>query len=94
MVSCQKGPSRHVDAWQIGPIWQDTLNILCLREFEKSVWYVSLERPQYAFWSDEWSDTQHNKHQMLVLTILSPFTNIDYLNHHREFKHGQIIAST
>ena len=25
MVSCQKGPSRHAYAWQIGPYWQDTL---------------------------------------------------------------------
>ena len=23
-VSCQKGPTRHVYAWQIGPFWQDT----------------------------------------------------------------------
>ena len=25
-VSCQKGPTRHAYAWQIGPIWQDTLD--------------------------------------------------------------------
>ena len=24
-VSCQKGPTRHANAWQIGPFWQDTL---------------------------------------------------------------------
>ena len=29
MVSCQKGPTRHAYAWQIGPYWQDTLE-LCL----------------------------------------------------------------
>ena len=29
MVSCQKGPSRHAYTWQIGPFWQDTLDI-CL----------------------------------------------------------------
>ena len=28
MVSCQKGPTRHAYAWQIGPFWQDTLDIL------------------------------------------------------------------
>ena len=28
MVSCQKGPTRHAFAWQIGPFWQDTLDIL------------------------------------------------------------------
>ena len=28
MVSCQKGPTRHAYAWQIGPFWQDTLDII------------------------------------------------------------------
>ena len=28
MVSYQKGPTRHAYAWQIGPFWQDILNIL------------------------------------------------------------------
>ena len=28
MVSCQKGPTRHAYAWQIGPFWQNTLEIL------------------------------------------------------------------
>ena len=27
MVSCQKGPTRHAYSWQIGPFWQDTINI-------------------------------------------------------------------
>ena len=27
MVSCQKGPTRHAYAWQIGHFWQDTLDI-------------------------------------------------------------------
>ena len=26
-VSCQKGPTRHAYAWQIGPFWQDTIEI-------------------------------------------------------------------
>ena len=26
-VSCQKGPTRHAYAWQIGPFWQDTLDL-------------------------------------------------------------------
>ena len=30
-VSCQKGPSRHACAWQIGPCWQDTLNLMQVR---------------------------------------------------------------
>ena len=27
MVSYQKGPTRHAYAWQIGPFWQDSLEI-------------------------------------------------------------------
>ena len=27
MVSCQKGPTSHAYAWQIGPFWQDTLDM-------------------------------------------------------------------
>ena len=27
MVSCQKGPSSHAYAWQIGPFWRDTLDL-------------------------------------------------------------------
>ena len=27
MVSCQKGPTRHAYAWQIGPFLQDTLDM-------------------------------------------------------------------
>ena len=40
MVSCQKGPTRHAYAWQIGPFWQDTLELwgMCC---ECSVWHVS-----------------------------------------------------
>ena len=30
MVSCQKGPTRHAYTWQIGPFWQDTLDIWSL----------------------------------------------------------------
>ena len=28
MVSCQKGPTRHAYAWQIGSFWQDTLGLM------------------------------------------------------------------
>ena len=27
MVSRQKGPTRHAYAWQIGPFWQDTIDM-------------------------------------------------------------------
>ena len=29
-VSCEKGPTRHAYAWQIGPFWRDTLDIWTL----------------------------------------------------------------
>ena len=35
MLSCQKGPTRHAYAWQIGPFWQDTLDIWSEKSFER-----------------------------------------------------------
>ena len=35
MVSCQKGPTRHADAWQIGPFWQDILEICIQKDCER-----------------------------------------------------------
>ena len=32
MVSCQKGPTSHAYAWQIGPFWQDTPTISLANE--------------------------------------------------------------
>ena len=38
MESCQKGPTRHAYAWQIGPFWQDILDVslAILTEMERS----------------------------------------------------------
>ena len=36
MVSCQKGPTRHAYAWQIGPFWKDTLVMIIACEKK---WY-------------------------------------------------------
>ena len=33
MVSCQKDPTRHAYAWQIGALWQDTLDIPSLNVY-------------------------------------------------------------
>ena len=47
MVSCQKGPTRHAYAWQIGPFWQDTIEILSMhfgiREMGlvEALWFTS-----------------------------------------------------
>ena len=30
MVSCQQGPTRNAYAWQIGPFWQDIIELLGL----------------------------------------------------------------
>ena len=38
MVSCQKGPTRHAYAWQIGPFWQDTLE-LCIELTEQILFH-------------------------------------------------------
>ena len=36
-VFCQKGPTRHAYAWQIGPFWQDTLDNTTGNGFEYAV---------------------------------------------------------
>ena len=44
MVSCQKGPTRHAYAWQIGPFWQDTLDIWGCVCSSVAWWYFLNER--------------------------------------------------
>ena len=43
MVSCQKGPTRHAYAWQIGPFLQETLDIWVVMTYVKNglLWYSS-----------------------------------------------------
>ena len=41
MVSCQKGPTRHAYAWQIGPFWQDTLEITTNFDLDPQTWLYS-----------------------------------------------------
>ena len=45
MVSCQKGPTRHAYAWQIGPFWQDTLELHVI----KIVWVHPEHLPNAKF---------------------------------------------
>ena len=40
MVSRQKGPTRHAYAWQIGPFWQDTLDILISNDKSHFVYFT------------------------------------------------------
>ena len=56
---CQKGPTRHAYAWQIGPFWQHTLN--CSRRRDKLIYGIRYVSRQYMilvslFWSS-WNET-------------------------------------
>ena len=42
MVSCQKGPTRHAYAWQIGPFRQDTLDIIAFHLLWVHRWQSAL----------------------------------------------------
>ena len=42
MVSCQKGPTRHASAWQLGPFW-DTLDISLRKSSAKSIWEANVK---------------------------------------------------
>ena len=53
-VSCQKGPTRHACAWQIGPFWQDTLDV-CVSSMEQSC-------VCNHYWVCTVAGTQLNKH--------------------------------
>ena len=58
-VSCQKNPTRHAYAWQIGPFWQDTLDLcsspamICRRPKNPNL-VTAAARPSgtRTFWSD------------------------------------------
>ena len=41
MVSCQKGPICHAYAWQIGPFWQDTLDITDITKDFQLIFHLS-----------------------------------------------------
>ena len=59
MVSCQKGPTRHAYARQIGPFWQDTLDMRCLgpvlllgavaRQWQGDFWWQLCSHGQLYF---------------------------------------------
>ena len=64
MVSCQKGPTRHAYAWQIGPFWQDTLDksLMVRRIINKFLYLVMdyallmscFQNILYHFGMEEW----------------------------------------
>ena len=47
-VSCQKGPTHHAYAWQIGPFWQDALDMLPLFSLSSLRWNSSARAQQLA----------------------------------------------
>ena len=42
MVSRQKGPTRHAYAWQIGPFWQDSLDITYMQYTRQTPMVVNI----------------------------------------------------
>ena len=77
MVSCQKGPTCHAYPWQIGPFWQDTLNM-----FTCSQLALSTCRPRYL---------PHGKINMWYLCILWKHKG-DYVTQHDPIPKAQINA--
>ena len=63
MVSCQKGPTRHAYAWQIGPFWQDTLEIF--------IYHRRLFFQQHSF-------IGKRKHNLYSRTMTSSNLNVVY----------------
>ena len=56
MVSYQKGPTCHAYAWQIGPFWQDTLDmrdeqVIYKAEFQLPVLFQCLEMTENVSWN-------------------------------------------
>ena len=73
-VSCQKGPTRHAYAWQIGPFWQDTLELYatCPERFNVTspLWWINSILPIAA-----WCQFNFNHHCLTPIEI-APIINI------------------
>ena len=55
-VSCQKGPTRHAYAWQIGPFWQDTLEMKLQKTILAQRLCVSLALFTFCWWRNSLSE--------------------------------------
>ena len=64
MVSYQKGPTRHAYAWQIGPFWQDTLDM-------SWYWYAIFDTPYHPLWSFQLK--LHHQHDPVNNLFVSEF---------------------
>ena len=73
MVSCQKGPTRHAYAWQIGPFCQDTLDVrvpvICLST-SPSTWLLHEYEYTYTYWLMSISTSMTTGHIMTILAFL------------------------
>ena len=49
-VSCQKGPTRHAYAWQIGPFWQDIPRYGILQQSRGAHFILFLQSIDQAEW--------------------------------------------
>ena len=74
-VSCQKGPTHHVYAWQIGPFWQDNLE-LC--QGNNTVWIGQQQSKLLQFFMincEELTDP--------ITHIKLNYFNLIKINHHK-----------
>ena len=54
LVSYQKGPIRHAYEWQIGPFWQDTLDIYVYITVHACARISKIKSDQYSCVNDVW----------------------------------------
>ena len=89
MVSCQKGPTRHAYAWQIGPFWQDTLELLNAVIQRQLQWNIS---PYLFTWRRVKQDINPSSDSPVYYTIcnssLFRLTTKRTLQHYRPFVMG------
>ena len=61
-VSCKKGPTHHAYAWQIGPYWQDTLDLCSTLQV-----LISHFHPRFLYWQS------HESSLAFTITDLADF---------------------
>ena len=65
MVSCQKGPTRHAYAWQIGPFRQDTLELIPM------AWYVRTSASGAMVLKQFWHYKEFTAVSQLTIAVLT-----------------------
>ena len=67
-VSCQKGPTRHAYAWQIGPFWQDT------PDYDLIFTNSHYDKTAFSYW--KWPMVVFSLQTPLLTNIRVPLWNI------------------